>query len=173
MTPRPFERALVIGCSGAGKSTFSRALGSATGTPIIHLDQLYWEPGWKVADPAVYRRRLEAALAGERWIIDGSNLSTLSIRLPRADAVFWLDLPRWRCLLRVAKRVTSGFGRIRPDSAAGCPERFDPEFVAYIWNFHTRHNPRMAKAIAEHGRHLQLRRFVSDREAQAYLDTLR
>lgn len=36
----------IIVCSGAGKSTFARELGAITGLEVIHLDRLYWKPGW-------------------------------------------------------------------------------------------------------------------------------
>ena len=42
------RRVLVIGISGAGKSTFTRALGVRTGLPVIHLDTEFWRPGWTV-----------------------------------------------------------------------------------------------------------------------------
>lgn len=34
------ERILVIGCSGAGKSTFARKLGAATGIEVQHLEYI-------------------------------------------------------------------------------------------------------------------------------------
>src|SRR5688572_11642762 len=40
------NKVLVIGPGGAGKSTFANALGERTGLPVIHLDALYWRPGW-------------------------------------------------------------------------------------------------------------------------------
>ena len=40
------ERILIIGCGGAGKSTLARQLGERTGLPVVHLDQLFWHPGW-------------------------------------------------------------------------------------------------------------------------------
>ena len=36
------ERVIVIGCPGAGKSTFARRLQGVTGLPLIHLDMLFW-----------------------------------------------------------------------------------------------------------------------------------
>jgi adenylate kinase family enzyme len=40
------QRVLVLGSSGSGKSTFARKLGEITGLPVVHIDQLFWEPGW-------------------------------------------------------------------------------------------------------------------------------
>lgn len=33
------DRVLVLGCAGAGKSTFARQLTGITGLPVIHLDR--------------------------------------------------------------------------------------------------------------------------------------
>ncbi|MDP2124712.1 MAG: topology modulation protein, partial [Parvibaculum sp.] len=40
------QRILVIGCSGGGKSTLARALGEKLALPVVHLDVLFWKPGW-------------------------------------------------------------------------------------------------------------------------------
>ncbi len=135
----PFQRALVIGCSGAGKSTFARRLGGRTGLPVIHIDRLFWQPGWVRTADDTYIERLSAVVAQERWIIDGNNSSTFDLRMPRADAVFWLDRSRALCIARVLWRVASSYGSVRADMAAGCPERFDWEFSepsgGFSWRF--------------------------------------
>ncbi|HCU2021331.1 TPA: AAA family ATPase [Pseudomonas aeruginosa] len=39
-------RVVVVGTSGAGKSTFSAALAARLGCTHVELDRLYWGPGW-------------------------------------------------------------------------------------------------------------------------------
>ncbi|MFP5225212.1 MAG: hypothetical protein ACLGH3_06640, partial [Actinomycetota bacterium] len=55
----PVNRVLVLGGTGAGKSTFARRLGVATGLPVVHLDLLWWRPGW-IESP---RAEFDAAVA--------------------------------------------------------------------------------------------------------------
>lgn len=45
------------------------------------------------------------------------------------------------------KRVTSSYGRVRPDSAPGCPERFDAAFLLYIARFRRAKRARMQKLL--------------------------
>src|SRR5882672_9887709 len=91
------RRVLVMGNSGAGKSTFARALGAKTGLPVWHIDQLFWLPGWVQAPTSEYVARLDAVLAREQWIIDGTNSTTFDRRMPRADAIIWLKRSRVAC----------------------------------------------------------------------------
>ena len=40
----------VMGYSGAGKSTLARKLGNIYDCPVLHLDRIQFEPGWKLRD---------------------------------------------------------------------------------------------------------------------------
>ena len=137
------QRILIIGCSGAGKSTLACALGEKTGLPVVHLDSLFWEPGWVESSKEVFDARLMAELEKPAWIIDGNYARTLPVRLQKCDAVIYLDFPRWLCIFGVLKRVLTTYGTVRPDMPEGCPERFDWEFLKWVWNFNARNREKM------------------------------
>jgi len=136
------RRILVIGCSGAGKSTLAKALADRTGLPLIHLDRCYWRPGWVAPSEAEWAAEVERLIAAPEWVMDGNYSATMPRRAEFADAIVYLDLPRWLCLLRVLRRAAFGFGRNRPDVAPGCPERFDWTFLKWVWNYPTRSRPK-------------------------------
>lgn len=129
------ERILIIGCSGAGKSTLARQLGEKTGLPVVHLDALFWKPGWVESTREAFDTRIREEMEKPAWIIDGNYSRSLPVRLEKCDAVIYLDFPRLTCILGVIKRVLTTYGTIRPDMAEGCPERFDWEFLKWVWNF--------------------------------------
>ena len=79
------NKALVIGRSGAGKSTFARELARITGLPLIHLDRLFWREGWAATDPAKWRSITAQLLTQDRWIIDGNFTGTMEPRIAAAD----------------------------------------------------------------------------------------
>jgi adenylate kinase family enzyme len=162
------RRVVIIGCSGAGKSTFSRRLGELLDLPVIHLDRHYWRPGWVPAPDDEFRAAQRTVVAGERWVIDGNYTDSMDIRLPRADTVIFLDLPRWRCLLRVAWRTLRGWGR--DGQAAGCPERLDPEFVRWVWRWARGSRARLLSQIIEQGGHTRRIVLSSPREVAGFLD---
>ena len=129
------ERILIIGCGGAGKSTLARQLGKLTGLPVVHLDKLFWHPGWVESTKEEIDAKIAAALDEPQWIMDGNYNRTLPLRIRKCDAVIYLDFSRFACLMGVAKRVLTTYGTVRPDMADGCPERFDLDFLRWVWNF--------------------------------------
>ncbi len=91
-------------------------------------------------------------MAQERWVIDGTTVSSFDLRVPRADLVIWIRPTRRRALLQLAKRVWSSYGKVRPDMAEGCPEKLpDREFLEWIWTFEARQSPKIIKGLALHG----------------------
>lgn len=142
------RRVLVIGCPGAGKSTLTRALAETLGLPAVYLDRLWWKSGWINRTRAEFDARLDAALAGAAWVMDGNYLRTLPRRLERCDAVLFLDYPRRLCLFRALRRILRWHGRTRPDMAEGCPERLDPAFIRWIWDFHRTQRPRVLELLS-------------------------
>lgn len=135
------KRILVIGSGGAGKSTFARDLGEILKLPVIHLDQVYWKAGWEKPSKVEWAKTVDRLVAQHEWIMDGNFGGTLPQRIKRADAIILLDVSRWICLWRVAKRLVKYRGRHRPDMTPGCHERFDWEFVRWIWNYPSKSRP--------------------------------
>ncbi len=143
------RRVLVLGSGGAGKSTFARALGERTGLPVVHLDRLWWRPGWVETPTEEFDADLAGVLARDAWVMDGNYGRTLPARLAVADTAVLLDVPRWTCLRRVILRAIRHRGRSRPDMTDGCPERVTWEFVRWIWTYPAQRRPGVLAMLAE------------------------
>lgn len=167
------NRIAVIGCSGSGKSTLAREFAARTGIPAYHLDQMYWQPGWKPpADVGVFRRAVDEIVARERWILDGGFFDSAGpARFERADVVVLLDLPTALCLYRAVKRCLTYRGETRPDLAPGCPEAFDLEFYRYILTYRAKQLPLAEALLARHfkGRLVRIR---DEASRAAFLDAV-
>lgn len=164
------NRIAIIGCSGGGKSTLARRLGEKLGLPIVHLDVLYWKPGWTEGDPATFGARLAEAVAGDRWITDGNFPDIAALHFARADLIVWVDQPRLLCLWRVVWRVIATARRRRPDLPEGCPETFDPWLWGYIWKWDRDTRGHIEAALREHAPATPMVRLRSDREIAAWLE---
>lgn len=142
------QKILVIGAGGAGKSTLAAQLAERTGLPLIHLDSLYWRPGWVEPPAAEWEATVDRLLLGERWVIDGNYGGTLERRLQACDTVLFLDLPRALCVARVLKRWLRYRGRSRPELTLGCPERLSWAFLCWVWTYRQRRRPRILERLA-------------------------
>ena len=129
------ERIIIIGCGGAGKSTLARKLGEVLDLPVVHLDKLFWKPGWVETSREEFDALLAMELAKDKWIMDGNFNRTMPERMKRCDTIIYLDFSRLACLMGVLKRVITTYDKVRPDMGEGCPERIDLEFLKWVWNF--------------------------------------
>lgn len=144
---RLMERVMIVGAGGSGKSTLARRLGQITGLPVVHLDELAFRPGWEPVPKAEWRAVQADLVAGDRWIIDGNRESTMPIRLQAADTVVFLDYPRLVSVTRALKRSVRNRGQ--DVQAPGCPERFDPAFIRWVWRYNSKHRPRTVEMIEQ------------------------
>ncbi|MEM7461885.1 MAG: hypothetical protein AAF362_04320 [Pseudomonadota bacterium] len=101
-----FDKILVVGRSGLGKTKFSTRLGKLTGRKITHLDKHLWGPNWKTKRRKVQLRRkiIDILTSSEQWILEGHYLDDIERRIEKADTVVLFDMPLWRSFYGVSKR---------------------------------------------------------------------
>jgi adenylate kinase family enzyme len=167
------QRIMILGGSGSGKSTLARQVGARTGLPVIHIDPMYWAPGW-VQLPAEETRALAlAAAAGDRWVFEGNHVETMDARAERADLIVFLDLPRTLGLGRAIWRSLRHYGRTRPDMPPDCPERLDLGFLwTFVWGYDTRSRPRALAVMARWQDQRTIRHLRSSAEVRRFLAEL-
>ena len=164
------RRVAIIGSGGAGKSTLARSLGDVLNIEVVHLDALYWQPGWVSMERAAWEAAQRSLVARERWILDGNYGSTLDLRLAAADTVIFLDLPRMTCVVGVVRRWLRHRGRSRLNGPAGCPDRITREFIRWIWRYPRTHRPTVMAHLARYadGREVIILRSRAD--VRGFLD---
>ena len=129
------QKILVIGCCGAGKSTFSKKLQSILNLELIHLDQYYHKPNWEEPKQEEWEKTVNSLVQKPSWIIDGNYSGTMDVRIKSADTIIYLDYPTLKCFWRVIIRILKYHGVARSDMANGCKEQFDLEFLHFVATF--------------------------------------
>jgi adenylate kinase family enzyme len=163
----------VLGSGGAGKTTVAVELAKRTGLPVVHLDPLYWAPGWVARPPEEFGAALAAAVAEERWILDGNVLSgdADDPRFGRVDTVVFLDLPRSTCIRRALTRRVRDRGARRPDLPEGCNEEFELSFFRWMWGYPKQVRPRVLSILAGLGPEVAIHHLRTDAEVRKFLES--
>ncbi len=159
------SKIIVIGCPGAGKSTFSRRLRDRTGLPLYYLDRIWHKADRTNITKVEFDEALADILHRNNWIIDGNYLRTLEMRLRACDTVFFLDLPAELCLAGAASRI----GTVRED-LPWVETEFDPEFRQYILDFPKEQLPKIYDLLEKNKEHKRIHIFRSHEEMNRFDD---
>lgn len=163
------KRILIIGSGGAGKSTLARRLGEKTGIEVVHLDKLFWNPGWVRTEKEEWFEIVRQAIEKASWIMDGNFGSTLEMRANAADTIIFMDMPRLVCIYRILKRWFIYRNTHRPDMAPGCDEKVDWEFFMWVWNYPKRSKPEKELVLNRYANEKTVIRLKSNRDIEGFL----
>lgn len=162
-----FQKVIVIGSPGAGKSTFSRKLRDKTHLPLYYLDMLWHKPDRTTISRREFDIKLKDILLRDQWIIDGNYNRTLEMRFQYCDTVFLLDYPLELCLLGAESRV----GEKRED-LPWLETEFDSEFKQFIIDFSRDSLPRINELIEKYRKEKSIIIFKSREESETYLNDI-
>jgi len=107
----PYQRIVIVGTTGSGKSTIANQLAEIIGADNIELDALHWGQNWAGAKPEVFRERVEKAISSDVWVVAGNYHVVRDLIWSKAQAIIWLDYPFhivfWRLLTRTIRRAVT------------------------------------------------------------------
>lgn len=161
------KKVIVIGCPGAGKSTFARKLSAKTGLPLYYLDIIWHLPDRNTLSREEFATRLEMITSGEKWIIDGNYLHTLPFRLQNCDTVFFFDLPTDVCLAGAEERI----GKEREDMP-WTDETMNEEFRQWIIDFPMQQLPVINSLLSEYQEKVKIIVFHTREEADNFINSI-
>jgi adenylate kinase family enzyme len=98
------NRVLVIGASGAGKSSLAAKISAVSGLPYTPTDDFYWQDNWCPASEESVIAAADRVTAQTRWVLDGNFDDQRHFVWQRADTVVWLDFPRRIIVMRAIRR---------------------------------------------------------------------
>jgi len=157
------KRIIVLGCSGSGKSTFSKKLHQITGFPLIHLDNIWWKPDRTHISRTEFDERLQVVLEEEQWILDGDYSRTYEVRFKACDTVIFLDYSLEECMQGITERI----GKERTD-IPWVENQLDSELVKLVQNYSKENRPSVYALMEKYADKIQLI-FHSRREADLWV----
>ena len=159
------KKAIVIGCPGSGKTTFSEKLQKCTNLPLYYLDAIWHKADRTHITRDEYDARLNEIFKTDKWIIDGNYQRTVEERIKQSDTVFLFDLPTDVCI----KGATERLGKKRYDMP-WIDNELDPKLKIEIEEFAQKNLPDIYKYIEKHRENKQIIIFKSHSQADKYLE---
>lgn len=167
------RRVAVVGCPGAGKTTFCRKFAKKVELPIIHLDTYYLDkekPYYYAQDMDAWVAKATELTSRDKWVMDGNFGATFKVRFARSDTVIFLDYPRYLCMGRILKRYIQVRKQPRPEVPSNWQEKFDWKFIRYVWKFKKQSRQKIIDALHDAG--VDPIVFKKPRDAERYLQSL-
>jgi adenylate kinase family enzyme len=106
-----FQRILIFGNGGTGKTWLAREMSEILRRPAIHLDDLRWAQGqYGVArdNQSVLNEVVEAGKA-DHWLIGVFGWLANAV-VGKATTLIWIDLPEEDCVANITARGIQGGG---------------------------------------------------------------
>jgi hypothetical protein len=167
------KRIAVIGPIGAGKSRLAGQLGAKLSVPVVHLDRVYWKPGWvrTPQDEWVAAQRRE--VAKESWIVEAQYDDMLPDWIDAADTIVYLDVSPLKCLWRVSRR------RLDAQPAAGAPAGSEPgpvhralrKFFRNQWEYRRKVRPELVADLERRRNGQRVVVLRNDNDLRTFLST--
>ena len=153
------KRIAVVGPVGAGKSSLAAELGRLLGIRVLHLDTLFWKPGWVPTPADEWEAMQRRELASSTWIADAQYDDILPDWVEEADTVVFLDVSSLVCLWRVGRRRLDrgGSGATPAGTEPGAIHGALRKFLRNQWLYRTKVRREL---LAELGRERAGRRIV-------------
>lgn len=129
-----YNRIIIVGNNGSGKSFLTKELSVITGLPLVHLDVEFWRPNWEKPQKDEWIKKQMELTSKGKWIIDGNHTETMELRFKATDIVIFLDINRFVCLVSVLLRN----GKKRSDTPLYIIEKLDKGFLHFckgVWSF--------------------------------------
>ncbi len=161
------KRAVVIGCSGSGKSVFSRKLRDVTGSPLFYLDMIWHKPDGTNISREEFDEKLISIISRDSWIIDGNYQRTLETRIKACDTVFLFDLPTEICIEGALSRI----GKKREDMP-WFENELDPEFRQWIESFRANQLPEIYRLLEKYENGREIVVFRTREQADKFIEKL-
>ena len=97
---------VIVGNSGSGKTWLAQRLGGIFTAPIVHLDNLFWEPGGfdKKRNSEDVELLIQQSKNQASWIAEGVFGELANHYLDTAKLLIWLDIDWLICKNRLEKR---------------------------------------------------------------------
>jgi adenylate kinase family enzyme len=171
------RRIAILGPPGSGKSWLAQQLAGILDLPVIHLDRLYWKPGWVATPDPEWQAIQLGELERDSWIADGIQEGRIeaNLWLDAADAIVFMDASPLTSIWRVTKRrLDSANGPEMPEDCKPAPfYRAFPRFLRFLDVYRRVVRPEVLTDLARREQHQQVAILRNEEAVKRFLTSVK
>lgn len=172
MSNRQYQRIIILGSIGSGKTALAKRINNRQRIPVYHLDKEYWQPNWSRPDEKDWQKKLVNLASQDTWVMDGNYIETLEIRLSKADLVIMLDIEQKVCIRGLFFRTLKGLFIKRNDLGKGCKDTFNKgysDLVEWAKQFKEKYYPALLEKCYRYP-NIDIKIFKTRKEAKKFVE---
>ncbi|WP_298210058.1 hypothetical protein [Ferrimicrobium sp.] len=170
-----YDRVLVAGVSGSGKTTMCSKLGARLGLVHIELDSLFHGPNWSVR--TTFEAEVDEFISQDRWVLEWQYDQVRQRLAARADLLVWLDYPLvvvmkrviWRTVRRGVTHEPLWNGNVEPPLWTIMTNR--EHIIRWAWQTRASYPGRIRQLLTDHP-DLSVLRITDPRDTERVLEVL-
>ena len=136
----------LIGGPSTGKSTLAENMGRKLDLPIIHIDAINYNANWEEVNPKKRDQIIMEKASGDKWVMDGTYMDTLSQRMKMSDLIIYLDYSTIAKLFGILGRAFRMKGTERKE-IPGCNDKMDFEFIKFTLSWNSKKRKKVYEAL--------------------------
>jgi adenylate kinase family enzyme len=144
-----YKKVIIIGGGGAGKSTLADRIGTYTGYPVYHLDNLLLDSNWVMKDKSKWEEISQIFLTKDSGIVDGNYSSSMPNRVKWAQVIIYIDISTHVQLWRIVSRYVKN--KLGLDKRYGFPdgskEKMDMKFILWTYHWNSNHREKLLSML--------------------------
>jgi len=169
-------RIVLVGTSGAGKTTLAGRIAARLGVEHVEIDALFHGPGWTPRPE--FLDDVRTFVARDAWVTEWQYADGRPLLTERATLAVWLDYPLWLRMGRVVRRTVSRRvrrtrlwnGNVEPSLWRAFTDR--EGIVRWAWDTRHKYDDLPAQLTASGRPDLTVVRLRSPAEAERWLATV-
>lgn len=172
MSNKKYQKIIILGSIGSGKTSLAKQINKRHHIPVYHLDKEYWQPNWIRPSAKDWEEKITNLSNQTTWVMDGNYIETLEVRLSKADLVIMLDIKKRICIRGLFFRTLKGLFIRRNDLGKGCKDSFNKgysDLVEWAKQFKERYYPELLKKCQLYP-HVDIKIFKTRKEARMFVE---
>lgn len=128
-----FNKIIVGGPQGAGKTTLANILVKELGVPVFYVDRIFYDSKWRERPQEITKIEILQIAALDKWIVDSYWYGIDEILYKTVDLIIFINQNRLLCYINIIKRRIKGVIQTRQETPDNSDNKIYFSLIKKVW----------------------------------------